>query len=154
MLSTISWSQYITIVSFSLLIYYCFVGFKYYRSEILGLIGIRKVENEKILIPADGGIQHFTPMENPEDYLPKTIVETDISPVVQAFADEVQAFINSAQQNMPKPELLFSLQLVVSKYPALKNTDCRDEISKIAFTQINEKFPGLVKEAELLSIWN
>ncbi|MEI2822695.1 MAG: hypothetical protein V9F02_04615 [Chitinophagaceae bacterium] len=81
------------------------------------------------------------------------MVETDISPLVQAFDDEVQAFINSVEPNMPKPELLFSMQLVVSKYPALKNADCRDEISTIVFTQINEKFPGLIKETELLSIW-
>jgi hypothetical protein len=153
MLSTISWSQYITIVSFALLIYYSFIGFKYYRWEILGLIGIRKVENEKVFIPADEGIQHFKPVENPENYLPKTMAEIDISPLVQAFDDEVQAFINSAEPNMPRPELLFSLHLIISKYPALKNADCRDEISTIAFTQINEKFPGLVKEAELLSIW-
>ena len=153
MLSTISWSQYITIISFALLIYYCLVGFKYYRWEILGLIGIRKVENEKVFIPVDEGIQHFKPVENPENYLPKTMVETDISPLVQAFDDEVQAFINSVEPNMPRPELLFSMQLVVSKYPALKNADCRDEISTIVFTQINEKFPGLIKETELLSIW-
>ena len=153
MLSTISWSQYITIISFALLIDYSFIGFKYYRWEILGLIGIRKVENEKIFIPADEGIQHFKSVENPEDYLPKTMVETDISPLVQAFDDEVQAFINSAEPNMPRPELLFSLQLIVSKYPALKNVDCRSEISTIVFTQVNEKFPGLIKEADLLSIW-
>jgi hypothetical protein len=153
MLSSISWNQYIAGLITLLLLYYCFVGFKYYRWEILGLIGIRKAENEKVFIPVDEGIQHFKPVENPENYLPKTMVETDISPLVQAFDDEVQAFINSAEPNMPRPELLFSLQLIVSKYPALKNVDCRDEISTIAFTQINEKFPGLVKEAELLSIW-
>lgn len=153
MLSTISWSQYITIVSVSLLFYYCFVGFKYYRWEILSLVGIRKVEEEKIFIPADGTIQHFKSMENHEDYLPKAVVEADISPLVQAFADEVEAFTNSAEPNMPPPELLFSLKLIASKYPALKTADCRDEISTIAFTQINEKFPGTLKEAELLSIW-
>ena len=153
MLSTISWSQYITIISFALLIYYSFIGFKYYRWEILGLIGIRKVENEKIFIPADEGIQHFKSVENPEDYLPRATLETDISPLVQAFADEVQAFTSSAEPNMPKAELLFSLHLIISKYPALKNADCRSEISTIVFTQVNEKFPGLIKEADLLSIW-
>ncbi len=153
MLSTISWSQYITIVSVSLLFYYCFVGFKYYRWEILSLIGIRKVEEENIFIPVDDRIQHLKETENHDNYLPKTALATDITPPVQAFADEVQAFTNSAEPNMPKPELLFSLQSIVSKYPALKNADCRDEISTIAFTQINEKFPGLLKEAELLSIW-
>ena len=153
MLSSISWNQYITGLITLLLFYYCFVGFKYYRWEILGLIGIRKVENEKIFIPADEGLQHFKPIEKPENYLPKTTLEADISPLVQAFADEVQAFTSSAEPNMPKPELLFSMQSIVSKYPALKKADCRSELSTIVFTQVNEKFPGLVKEAELLSIW-
>lgn len=153
MLSSISWNQYITGLITLLLFYYSFIGFKYYRWEILGLIGIRKIESEKILIPADEGIHQFKSVEKPKDYLPKTTLETGISPLVQAFADEVQAFISNAEPNMPKAELLFSLQLIIAKYPALKDADCRGEISTIAFTQINEKFPGLIRETELLSIW-
>mgnify|MGYP003582421472 CR=1 FL=1 len=153
MLSTISWSQYVTFVCVVLLFYYCFIGLKYYRWEILNLIGIRKVEKEKILIPVDEGVQHFRSVENPEDYLPKPAVDADISPVMQSFIDETQAYIQEARPNVQQQELSYSLQVIAAKYPVLKDADCRDELVQMVFTEVNNKYPGLVELSELKQLW-
>lgn len=137
-----------------LILYYCFVGFKYFRWEILSLIGIKKVEDNTIAIPAFSNINQSLKTENPEDYLPKQNLEIDISPLVQSFTDEVQAFINGANSSMPKPELLYSLQLIAAKYSALKDADCKVELLQIVFNEIKNKYPGLVELPDLIFLWN
>jgi hypothetical protein len=153
MFNSISWSQYITAIITLLILYYCYVGFKYFRWEIFSLIGIKKVEDNTIAITAFSNANLSLKTENPEDYLPKQNLEIDISPLVQSFTDEMQAFVSGANNNMPKPELLFSLQLVAAKYPALKDADCKDELLQMVFEEVNTKYPELFVLADFKSLW-
>jgi hypothetical protein len=153
MFNSISWSQYITAIITLLILYYCFVGFKYFRWEILSLIGIRKVEDNTIAIPAFSNINQSPKTENPEDYLPKSNLEIDISPLVQSFTDEAQAFINGANNNIPKPEILYSLQLIAAKYPALKDADCKDELLQLIFNKVCNKHYDLIELTDLKILW-
>jgi hypothetical protein len=153
MFNSISWSQYITAIIALLLLYYCFIGYKYFRWEILSLIGIKKVEDNTIAIPAFNNVTQSFKTENPEDYLPKSNLEIDISPLVQSFTDEAQAFINGANNNIPKPEILYSLQLIAAKYPALKDADCKDELMQRIVEEVNTKYPSLVELSELKILW-
>jgi hypothetical protein len=152
MLSSISWNQYISGTLFLLAFYYAFVGYKYFRWEVLSLIGIRKVEKNETAVPVADLKKQFT-ASNHTDYLPKENLYADISPVVQSFTDEVKAFVSGANSNIPKPELIFSLQLITSKYPALKDADCKDELTAFVFTEVNNKFSGLLEQTEAKQIW-
>jgi hypothetical protein len=153
MFSSISWSQYITAIITLLILYYFFVGFKYFRWEILSLIGIRKVEDDKIAIPVLNNINQSHKTENHEDYLPKPNLEIDISPLVQSFTDEVQAYIQGAKPNVQQPELLYSLQFIAAKYPALKDADCKDELLQMIFNEINSKISDLIELSDLKLLW-
>lgn len=153
MFNSVSWSQYITAIITLLILYYSFVGFKYFRWEILSLIGIKKVEDNTIAIPAFSNVNQTLKTENPEDYLPKPNLEIDISPLVQSFTDEAQAFINGANNNISKPEVLYSLQLIAAKYPALKDADCKDELMQRIAEEVNTKYPGLVELNDLKILW-
>lgn len=153
MLSSISWNQYITSIGILLLFYYCFVGFKYFRWEILSLAGITKADDNTIAFPAVAGFQQHLKTENHEDYLPKQDLETDISPLVQSFIDEVQAFVTSANSNIPKPEMLYLLQVIASKYPVLKTADCKDELTVFVFNTIQQRFLEMVEQNEVAQIW-
>jgi hypothetical protein len=136
-----------------LILYYCFVGFKYFRWEILSLIGIKKVEDNTIAIPAFSNTTQSLKIENPEDYLPKPSLEIDITPLVQAFTDEVQAYVQEAKPNVQQPELLYSLQLIASKYPALKDADCKEELLQMVFAEVNNKYSGLFELSDLKTLW-
>jgi hypothetical protein len=153
MFNSISWSQYITAIITLLILYYCFVGFKYFRWEILSLIGIKKIEDNAIAVPTFNNVNQSFKTENPEDYLPKSNLEIDISPLVQSFTDEAQAFINGANSNIPKSEILYSLQLIAAKYPALKDADCKDELMQMIFEEVNFKYPNLVELSDLKILW-
>lgn len=153
MLNSISWGQYISAITVLVIGYYLYVALKYFRWEILSLIGIKKVEDNTIAIPVFSNTNQSLKKEIPEDYLPKQNFEIDISPLVQSFTDEVQAFINGANNNMPKPEFLYSLQLIASKYSALKDADCKEELLQMVFTEVNNKYSGLFELSELKTLW-
>jgi hypothetical protein len=153
MLTSISWGEYTIMVIIALAIYYTYVGFHYFRWEILSLIGIKKVEDNVIAVPAFSNVNQVIKTEHPEDYLPKTNLETDISPLIQSFTDEVQAYLLGANPNMQQSELLYSLQLIASKYPVLKNADCRDELLQMIFMEVNSKHPGMFELSDLKPLW-
>jgi len=117
-------------------------------------MGIRKVEDNKIAIPAFYNGNQFLKKESHENYLPKSNFEIDISPLVQSFTDEIQAFINGANNNMPKPELLYSLQLIAAKYLAFKDADCKNKLLQMIFSEVNNKSAGMVQLSDLKVLWN
>lgn len=143
MLSTVSWGQYITAIIILLVCYYLYVGIKYFRWEILSLAGINKVDDNTIFVPARTSQSEVIQPEKPEDYLPKSNIEIDISPVVKSFTDEVRAYLQEAKSNVPKPELIYSLKSIAAKYPALRNVDFGEELLAIVFSDVNNKYPGL-----------
>ena len=65
----------------------------------------------------------------------------------------MQAYIQEANPHALKPELLYSLQLIAAKYPALKDTDCKDELLQIIFKEVNNKYPGLFELSDLKLLW-
>jgi hypothetical protein len=153
MLSSVSWSQYITIIILVLTCYYAFVVYKYFRWEVLSFIGIKKIENEVLEIPVLTNLKKQFVTENHNDYLPRPSAEVDISPLVQAFTDEVQAYVDEARANSPKPELMYSLQQIAAKYKALKEADCKTELQQFVYEVTNNKFPGLIEKEDTEILW-
>lgn len=154
MFNSITWGQYFTTVALLLIFYYAVIGFGYYRWEILSLIGIKKVEDSTVAIQTVANLKKSFVTESHEDYLPKPALETDISPLVQLFTDEVQAYLQEADNKIQKDELLNSLQLIASKYPALKDADCRNELMQLVLNEANTQYPNLLQPNDLNRLWN
>lgn len=149
MFNSITWGQYLTTVALLSVCYYFFVGLRFYRWEILSIIGIKKVENEAITISTVANFKKSFENENHEDYLPKPDLEVDISPVVQSFTDEIKAYLQEAKNGITKDELLNSLQAIVTKYPVLKSVDYKPELVQFLFDESNAKYPNLLQLNEL-----
>lgn len=152
MLSSISWSQYLSAVLFVSICYYTYVAYKYFRWEILGLIGIKRAETGTHSIPVTDFKRQLT-AENHDDYLPKPFDETDISPLVNSFIDEVKAYLQAAGRQTTKQELLNSLQQVIQKYPVLLKADCKDELIQFLFNETNALYPDTVHQQEIQQLW-
>ncbi|MBI1782970.1 MAG: hypothetical protein HYR66_16635 [Sphingobacteriales bacterium] len=150
MFNSITWGQYLFAVALLLVLYYAFVGFKYFRWEILSLIGIIKVDNDTIVIPP---ITNSKPEENHEDYLPKPTQKNDVSPMVQPFTDEVQAYLNQAENGISKHELIDALQQLIEKYPAAQNAEYRNELTYFVASSVNVKYPRLLRASEISQLW-
>ena len=156
MFNSITWGQYFSTIIYLLIIYYAVIGFKFYKWEILSIIGIRKVDDDSLNTTAAlSNLKEFAASENPENYLPKQSMEIDISPLVQSFTDEVAAFLQEADEvETTKEEIINSLQSICSKYPAIKNADCRNELILLVANEINLKYPNLFHQNDLARLWN
>ena len=82
-------------------------------------------------------------------------MEIDISPLVQSFTDEVAAFLQEAgEPEITKEQIINSLQSICSKYPAIKNADCRNELTLLVANEINLKYPNLFQQNDFVRLWN
>lgn len=154
MFNSITWEQYFSAIIILLLIYYTIIVFKFYKWEILAAIGIRKADNATGNSLSLFGLRNYVSPEKDEDYQPKQSMEIDISPVVQLFNDEVAAFLQQTDEvGITKKQIINSLQSICSKYSAIKNADCRNELTLLVASEINLKYPNLFQQNDLASLW-
>lgn len=152
MLSSITWGQYLSAVLISLICYYAYVGYKYFHWELLALIGIRKVEPGATPIAvADLKKQFVT--DNHAEYLPKERVDADITPVINAFEDEVKAFLQEAGSGTDKASLLTALQQICQKYPVLRNSDNSDELNLFILNEVEKYNSGIINVQDIQQLW-
>ena len=156
MFNSITWGQYFSAIILLLIIYYILIGFRFYKWEILCIMGIRKVDADSLNTTAAlSNLKEFTASENHENYLPKPALEIDISPLVQSFTDEVTAFLQGSDEgDITKEEIINSLQAICSKYPAIKNADCRKDLELDVLKEINLKYPTLFHKNDIENLWN
>ena len=155
MFNSITWGQYFYTIISLLIIYYAILCFKFYRWEILAAFGIRKVDDATLNTVSLSGLKKYVSPENDEDYQPKHSMEIDISPLVQSFTDEVTAFLQQADEvEITKEQITNSLQSICSKFPAIKNADCRNELILMVANKINLKYPNLLQQIDLVRLWN
>ena len=145
MFNSITWGQYLITVTLLLICYYASVALRFYRWEILSIMGIKKVEDEAISISTVAEFKKSFENENHEDYLPKPDPEVDISPVVQSFTDEIKAYLQEAGNSITKDELLNSFQAIVAKYPVLKSVDYTPELVQFIFDESSARYPNLLQ---------
>ena len=151
MLNSISWGQYLSAIAVVLILYYLYVGFKYFRWEILSLIGITKADDDKIIIAAPTNMQH---LEKHEDYLPKSATNNTKSPLLHQFEDEVTAYLNQTEIDISKHEIIDGLQQLIEKYPAAQNAEYRNELTYFIAAAVNTKYPQLLQASDIKLLWN
>jgi len=155
MFNSITWAQYFYTIISLLIIYYAVIGFKFYKWEILAAIGIRKADNTVLDTVSLSGLKKYVSPKNDEDYNPKPSMEIDISPLVKSFNDEVATFLKEANEvGITKEQITNSLQSICSSYPAIKNADCRNELTLMVANEITLKYPNLFKQNDLVRLWN
>jgi hypothetical protein len=152
MLSSISWGQYLSAVLISLICYYAYVGYKYFHWELLSLIGIKKVEPGATPIAVADLKKQFV-SENHSDYLPKEVTDTDFTPVINAFEDEVKAFLQEAGSGTDKAFLLSDLQQICQKYPVLRNSDNSEELNLFLLTEVEKYRTNLIDIEDIQHLW-
>lgn len=149
MLNSITWAQYVTAVIFLLGCYYTFIGFRFYRWEILSLIGIKKIEGNNISISTVAEFKKNFQTENHEDYLPQPAMDINISPLIQAFTDEVKAYLQGTGAGITSKELLHSINLIILKYPVLKDAEYQRDLMQFVFYEVNAQYPNLLRQSDI-----
>ncbi|MBP6023907.1 hypothetical protein [Ferruginibacter sp.] len=151
MLSSISWNQYITALITLLLFYYCFVGFKYFRWEILSLIGIKRIDEKNTAIPVADIKKHFV-ASNHADFLPKEIPD-EATVILQPFWDEANAYLCEMKPEAPNEEILFAIKMIVGKYPGLHSAEHKQELETAISGLLAQYYPERFTVADIQYMW-
>jgi len=132
MFTQISWSSYIVTVLLLLGGYYLFIGYWYYRNDLLQLIsGKRNTTNDKLVSTQ----RHQT--------------------LIQSFSDEVHAFMEQAVKNkLDKKDIMQSLQLLLQKYPALKDSGLQGSVQNLIINEYASYCSIHLSDEELSGLWN
>ncbi len=151
MFNSISWSQYITALITLLLFYYCFVGFKYFRWEILSLIGIKRIDEKSTAIPVADIKKHFV-ASNHADFLPKENPDDAIA-ILQPFWDEANAYLSEMRPEAPKEEILFAVKMIVGKYPGLHSAEHKQELETAISGLLAQYYPERFTATDIQYMW-
>lgn len=152
MLQSISWSQYFSTLLLSIIIYYTYVAYKYFRWEILSIIGIKKIDDKAIAIPVAEIKKQFT-ASNHADFLPKEPLG-EVNGKLQPFWDEVNAYLAELKPQAPKEEICFAIQKILDKYPDLNSTEYKAEVETTISGLLNQYFPEKFTMADIQYIWH
>lgn len=145
MLQSISWNQYISSIILLLVCYYGYVGYKFYRWELLGLIGIKKIEAGVSTISIEDFKEKLV-SENHEDYLPKAAA----GKTLQSIKDEIAACLaGTANSLYSKTDLLNALQAIVTKYPAATVAGNSNSLHQFILSETEAVHPGVLSAEDV-----
>jgi len=132
MFTQISWSSYIVTVLLLSAVYYLFIGYGYYRDDLLKLVSGKRVTTH--------------------DFVSTAFRQ---QPLKESFSDEVKAFMNEAAKNkMSKKDILESLQLLFKKYPTLKDSASQESIKNLIVNECASYCSIHLSDEEFSELWN
>ncbi|RKR05173.1 hypothetical protein C8C83_4506 [Flavobacterium sp. 90] len=147
MFTNISWSNYIIAVSVLLLIWYLFVGLKFYFFEFKRVIS----GEQKIKFP------HFRNKKG-KQFISNSSGENNLNGVISSSYSEsfdtlddtkelsdrlIKAITESIERNLSKEEFENYLRLLLSEYPFVKISALRESINKLIVSE-SEKYPNFL----------
>ncbi len=148
MFSSITWGQYLSVIAIALTGYYIYVAYKYFLWEVLGLIGIKKIEKENPAIAIADLKKQFT-ANNHSDYLPK---ETSLA--TQPLLDELAAYLNEMNAAAPSEEILFAIESIAAKYPALTDAKNNHSLTEKVAQLVHQYFPNKILAEDIQTIFH
>lgn len=152
MLQSISWSQYFSTLLLSIIVYYAYVAYKYFRWEILSLIGIKKIDDRKTSIPVAEIKKQFS-ASNHADFLPKEPLG-EVNGILQPIWDEMNAYLAEIKPQAPKEEVCFAVKKILGKYPVLNSTENKAEVEATICGLLNQYFSEKFTVADMQNIWH
>lgn len=157
MLSSISWSQFLSVTAVLLLLYYTVVVYFCYRKDIAVRFQ-RKGNNQGLVAAASPVMQapgSLAAVTDHHRYEPTSAKEKDdLFPSLQSFTDEVKAYLQEAdEQDLPKEIILQCLSVILSKYPGLVASGHRDDLERWIISEAEVRCEVNVSENEASRLW-
>ncbi|WP_163400653.1 hypothetical protein [Flavobacterium fluviatile] len=146
MLSTISWSDYTITVLILLLVWYIYLIFRFYSSQIKDFInGKRKIDFSKKRGNSNSLQDHlFSEFAAPFDTL------DDAKELSEKLINAIE---ESAERNLSQNEFQNYIIFILNEYPYVKISALREKINQLAVSEC-KKHPQLVLTYELVdSLW-
>ena len=157
MFNQISWATYAQTAVLSLVIYYFFVLYRYYRQDLLVKIkGKQRYASNSVAFNSPSQQPAFQQEINFNEtvFIPKENKNGGYSPLGQSLTDELQAFISEAGSNsFERQQIIPSLQLLIGKYPSVKSSPFKESIKQQIAQQCASTCSVHLSEEELDGLW-
>lgn len=158
MLTNISWSNYGIAVGVMLLVWYLFLGFRFYFEDLKQLVSGKR----RVRIPFLGSIKTEESSLVLEDTLEAEMSTSSSFSESVATLEEaeelstmlVNAMRLSSERNLSKVEFQDSLRLILDNYPYAQGTTLRVRINQLMVSK-SEKYPKLtLSYVEMDALWD
>jgi hypothetical protein len=150
MFTGISWKDYLVVVAIALIIYYLFVGVRYFSADLRDLFSGKRKLNFKAVSPDHDAGENLpnrnTPFEETTD---------DEFAQVEQLIERLKSVIRDVSQRKLVPEEFKQyLHLVLKEYPAIKNSPLRSSINELVITECEKYGTVTLGENEMDVLWN
>ena len=136
----ISWQGYwiwLAVISAG---YYLVIYLLYYRHDLKAWIHPKPNNSDGIVTASESIIQ--------------PPVEKDAERLIDSCMDELNAFFEeSRRKKVMKEELIYSLQLLLKKYPSLKDSEYKESLSNLIATQCEDICLVRLNADEVYHVW-
>lgn len=158
MFTNISWGNYSIAIGASVLVWYSFIGFRFYYQELKQIAAGKQPIKFPFLRKKGAGQSHSLISDN-------THAKSSESPLftapfsVQDDAEKlidilIQAILESDERNLSKDAFRNYLMLILNDYQYVKNSSFRPMINERMVSE-SEKFPQLILTfAEVDGLWD
>jgi hypothetical protein len=142
MFNTISWHSYWTSLAITTTIYYFILVLLFYRKEIKTAFltkSFTKTADQSFIVNED---EFKAPSGDTEEG------------IVYACMDELNAFFEEAKKRKwNKNEMVYSLQLIMKKYPSIKTSRYKQSVSNVLINQCEHICSIHLNAEELEHVW-
>ncbi len=151
MFSTISWTDYLIVVTILLIVYYLFVGVRYYSVELKELLSGKRKLNFRRAPMKVLSTEEKVLTEKDESDQPKSDDETN----AERLAVHLNQVISYATKRQLAPgELKQHLQLILREFPEFKDTAFRPSINNLIISECEKHGAATLREEEMEMLWN
>ena len=153
MLQSISWLQYFSSILILLFIYYSIIGVRYFKWEILNVLGIKRIETGLYNTYPVSDFKNEVVNNLNDNNTPASPSELNALSAFKSFNDEVRAFLNGTNYSETnKQELSGTIKKIFSNYPSLYESDFSTEMKTVLLDEINQHYPNLLELQDLNNI--
>ena len=140
MINNISWQGYWITLALILAGYYLIIYLLYYRHDLKAWIHPKPYNSDGIVLAPESILQ--------------PPVERDAERLIDSCMDELNAFFEeSRRKKIVKEELIYSLQLLLKKYPSLKDSEYKESLSNLIATQCEHICLVRLTMDEVYHVW-
>ena len=149
MLQDISWSNYLTAIATTIVVYYAVIAYLFYKKDIAALLPKTQINQQSF--------NHLNQWQKPtddSDFLPKeSITQSDPDSIDQLLQSLVQILIQASKDNIIKEELLFALQLEINRFDLLRQPQLKETAKSYIIQQSQTYCHFQLTEKEVENLW-
>lgn len=154
MLKNISWSDYFIAVAIALILYYLFIGMRYFSGEIKDLLSGKRKLKLQTALPDPNGEYNTTVEEGDQE--PSGFEKTTDNEFneVEHLIERLRTVITDAsRRKLIRQEFKQYLSMVLKEYPSVKYSPLRSSINELIVSECQKYGAVTLNEDEVELLW-